>query len=91
MVDAKYYPEALDGRMGGKLRSDNLYQLLAYLRNREATESLGPKHEGILLYPTVDSPMKIDVCLEGFSIQARSIDLAQHWRKIHDEMLAVIA
>ena len=91
VVDAKYYPEALGGRMGGKLRSDNLYQLLAYLRNREATESLGPKHEGILLYPTVDSPMKIDVCLEGFSIQARSIDLAQHWRKIHDEMLAVIA
>ena len=34
----------------GRLRSDHLYQLLAYLRNREATEP-GPRHEGVLLYP----------------------------------------
>ena len=51
IMDAKYYRESLGGRYGGKLHSDNLYQLLAYLRNREATESSGPKHEGILLYP----------------------------------------
>ncbi len=90
VMDAKYYKEALGGRMGGKLRSNHLYQLLAYLRNREATEVPGPKHEGILLYPTVDSPVEIDVCLEGFSIQARSIDLAQNWREIKGDMLAVI-
>ena len=29
IMDAKYYAEALGGRFGGKLRSDNLYQLLA--------------------------------------------------------------
>jgi len=48
IMDAKYHAEALGGRFGGKLRSDNLYQLLAYLRNREATESPGAMHEGIL-------------------------------------------
>lgn len=90
IMDAKYYREALGGRYGGKLRSDHLYQLLAYLRNREATNASGPKHEGILLYPTVDAPVAVDVCLEGFSVQARSIDLAQKWSHIHDGMLAVV-
>ena len=91
IMDAKYYREALGGRYGGKLHSDNLYQLLAYLRSREATEAPGTRHEGILLYPTVDAPVAVDVHLEGFRIQARSINLAQDWRRIHQDMLALIA
>ena len=91
ILDTKYYQEALGGRYGGKLRSDNLYQLLAYLRNREATAKPGPRHEGILLYPVVDAPLAIDVRLEGFAIRARGIDLAQEWRNIHAAMTALIA
>lgn len=91
IMDAKFYREAFGGRYGGKLHSGNLYQLLAYLRNREATNTSGPRHEGILLYPTVDDSIRVDVCLEGFSICARSIDLAQDWRNIHNEMLNLVA
>ena len=91
IMDAKYYRESLGGRYGGKLHSNNLYQLLAYLRNREATEPPGPKHEGVLLYPVVDAALAADVCLEGFSIRARSIDLARDWRTIHEDMLTMIA
>ena len=90
IMDAKFYREALGGHYGGKLHSNNLYQLLAYLRNREATATPGPKHEGILLYPVVDASLAVDVCLEGFSIRARSIDLAQEWHNIHADMLRVI-
>ena len=91
IMDAKYYREALGGRYGGKLRSNNLFQLLAYLRNREATVTQGARHEGMLLYPTVDASVEVDVCLEGFSIRARSIDLAQSWHNIHQDMLDLIA
>lgn len=92
IMDTKYYAEALGGRYGGgKLRSGNLYQLLAYLRNRQATRPMGPRHEGILLYPEVDAPLAADVRLEGFRIQARTVDLAQDWRAIHDAMLRIIA
>ena len=92
IMDAKYYRKAFTERFGAKkLRSNNLYQLLVYLRNREATEESGPRHEGILLYPTVDEPVEADVCLEGFWIRARSIDLAQNWRDIHRDMLKLIA
>ena len=64
---------------------------LAYLRNRDATETSGPQHEGILLYPTVDERIAVDVRLEGFSIKARSVNLAQDWQNIHGEMLELIA
>ena len=90
IVDTKYYGEALTGHRGArKLRSDHLYQLLAYLRNREATGSPGPRHEGVLLYPVVDERLEIDVRLEGFSIRVRGIDLAQPRRGIHRDMLAL--
>ncbi len=92
VLDTKFYSEALSGRGGArKLRSTNLYQLLAYLRNREATKQPGPRHEGILLYPVTDGPVKADVCLEGFWIRARSIDLGQEWPRIHADLLDVVA
>ena len=92
ILDTKYYAEALTTRYGvRKLRPSHLYQILAYLRNREATADAGPRHEGMLLYPVVDAPLAVDVCLEGFSVRARGIDLAQDWRGIHVNMLALIA
>lgn len=91
IMDTKYYAEALGGRHGAsKLHSNNLYQLLAYLRNRQATKPTGARHEGILLYPEVDTPVAADIRLEGFRIQARTIDLSQDWRFIHRDMLRVI-
>lgn len=91
IIDAKYYSEALSGRYGPKLRSGHLYQLLAYLRNREAEVGSIPKHEGILLYPTVAENISVDVSLEGFRVSARSIDLSRNWQEIHQDMLAIIA
>ncbi len=94
ILDTKYYTDALARRHGsgtGKLHSGNLYQLLAYLRNRQVTRPDGAKHDGILLYPQVgDEPLRADIRLEGFRIQARTVDLNQDWRAIHAEMLETI-
>ena len=93
IMDTKFYRNALAGRFEsnvGKLGSANLYQLLAYLRNRQAILPEGPKHEGILLYPETDNFLRADVGLEGFRIQARTVNLNQDWRKIHDELLDTI-
>ena len=91
VLDTKYYRQALSNHSGvRKLHSGHLFQLLAYLRNREATSKPGPRHEGILLYPVVDEPLKVDIRLEGFSIRARGIDLGRDWRKIHADMLALL-
>ena len=89
VLDTKYYQQSTNTY--GNLRSEHLYQLLAYLRNREATTPDGPKHEGILLYPVVNESFEADVVLEGFSIKARSVDLGQDdWRGIHRDLLAMI-
>ena len=91
IMDTKFYREALAGRYGSaKLKSGNLYQLLTYLRNREATKPNGPRHEGILLYPQVDEPVAAEIRLECFRIQARTINLRQCWRKIHKDLLEIL-
>lgn len=93
ILDTKYYRDALARRTAsgtGKLHSSNLYQLLAYLRNRQEKQPNGAKHEGILLYPEVGEPLRGDIRLEGFRIQARTINLNKDWRLIHKEMLATI-
>ena len=93
ILDTKYYTEALAHGHGsgiGKLNSSNLYQLLAYLRNREATMPEGPRHDGILLYPQVRRKFRADISLEGFRIQARTVDLNQQWQSLHQEMLETV-
>ena len=93
ILDTKYYPDALARGRGigtGKLHSDNLYQLLAYLRNRQARGSGHPTHEGILLYPQVGEPLRARIRLEGFWIQARTVNLDRDWWHIHREMLETI-
>ena len=93
VLDTKYYRDALArGRDSGtgKLHSGNLYQLLAYVRNRQGTNPGWPVHEGILLYPEVRKPLRVDIRLEGFRIQARTVNLDRDWRHIHREMLEII-
>ncbi len=93
ILDTKYYVGALAYRFGsgtGKLNSSNLYQLLAYLRNRQKSNPGQPVHEGILLYPETDQPLRVDIRLEGFRIQARTVNLDQNWQHIHKEMLETI-
>ena len=93
VLDTKYYRDALARGRGsgtGKLHSGNLYQLLAYMRNRQATNPGRSLHEGILLYPEVREPLRADIRLEGFRIQARTVNLDRDWRHIHGEMLETI-
>jgi len=91
ILDTKFYEEAFGGRWKvKKLHSNNLYQLLSYLRNRQANYPEGPHHEGILLYPVVNQTLSVEVCLDDFPIKARGIDLSQDWQIIHLDMLEVV-
>ena len=87
ILDTKFYTTVLPG---GKLNSGHLYQLLAYLRNRQARRPVGLQHEGILLYAQSGERVRADIRLEGFHIQARTLDLNRDWREIHREMLAIL-
>lgn len=94
LLDAKYHTSALSRRVGvdvGKLNSNNVYQPLACLRNRDATQRHRQKHEGILLYPQVDRQLREEISLQGFRKQARTVELSRQSRDIHNEMREVIA
>lgn len=92
VIDTKYYRSALQESWStSKVRSGHLYQLLAYLRNREETGPAGPHHEGLLLYPRVDRDLAADFELEGFRIRAATVDLTRSWREIHDGLLSLLA
>jgi len=88
IIDTKFYQTVLPG---DKLSSNNLYQLLAYLRNRQATLFDGPPHEGILLYARPGKSVRADVRLEGFRVHARTVNLNRPWHEIHQAMLAVLS
>ncbi len=91
ILDTKYYK---DGGLGdeshAKLDSGNLYQLFAYVVNRERTHPNGPTHEGMLLYPTVGAETRVDFTTHDLRFQAKSVDLSRPWREIHKAMLGVL-
>jgi len=91
ILDTKFYGKPLTLRWETpKLRSSNLYQLLAYLENRQGRFPNGPQHEGVLLYAAVDRSIDIDVTLQGFRIQARTVDLSRPFPQIHRELLGIL-
>ena len=58
--------------------------------NRERTEGEGPRHEGILLYPTVGEETRVGFETHGYRFQARSIDLTKSSTEIHRCMLEAV-
>lgn len=92
VLDAKFYKEAFQsrGESHPKVRNGHLYQLLAYLRNRDAQYPLGARHEGVLLYPVVEYTIEVNMVLEGYRIRAAGIDLTRPWQRIHSDLLRVL-
>lgn len=92
VLDTKFYRKPLaEGRFGGqRVRSGHLYQVFAYIENRNAGEPAGAGHEGLLLYPVVEDAFAYDFRLKGHRVQVRSIDLDQDWQGIHEDLLTVV-
>jgi 5-methylcytosine-specific restriction enzyme subunit McrC len=84
IIDTKYYGETLSEYYGSqKIHSEDLYQLLSYLLNvRQGEENV----EGILLYPTVDRPLRVSYSILGIPVRIQTLDLSQPWQTIHDEL-----
>jgi 5-methylcytosine-specific restriction enzyme subunit McrC len=90
VLDAKFYKEALTERFGReRVRSNNLYQLFAYVDNLTAADAT-TRYDGMLLYPVVEKPFSMDYRLKGHRIAIRSIDLSQAWEGIEDDMLRLV-
>lgn len=98
ILDTKYYKDYLTTNYDKEsLISGNMYQMMAYLNNVNATNDL----KGILLYPL---PFNGEPIYESYDvkvvsqemgaidakIQFNTIDLSQDWRKITCDLLKII-
>jgi 5-methylcytosine-specific restriction enzyme subunit McrC len=91
IVDTKYYREALNEYYDKEtIRSKNMYQMFAYLKNIETTSEINQNCAGILLYPTVTKQLDINFTTHGHNVSFKTINLNQEWLGIEKDLLAVI-
>jgi len=89
ILDCKYYRETLQhGQYKQTLHSSHLYQIFAYVKNKESDEGW-ENCEGILLYPAVNQTLDLSYNIQGHLIQVKTIDLNQDWQKIKDDLLMI--
>jgi 5-methylcytosine-specific restriction enzyme subunit McrC len=91
IIDTKYYANALQRSQYGSesFHSGSLYQLFAYLKNA-AADPLFAGCEGMLLYPLNGTSLRETYSIQGHPITVATINLAQPWPAIAEELLGLI-
>jgi len=90
ICECKYYQNPLIRHQWGqsdKLHAAHLYQLMAYLRAVQRTESSEPC--GVLLYAMAGKAISERWELEGFQVDIVSVDLSQEWAQLRDDMIGI--
>ncbi len=93
IIDCKFYKEVLaqsQYRGNNRIHSPNLYQLFAYLKNKE-TDTGWENCEGVLLYPTVTESYDFNYVISGHKIRIYTLNLNQAWQGISEDLLALVA
>ncbi len=95
IIDTKYYKSPLATNQYGKkqVRPDHLRQIISYLMNFENREGPDKKADGILLYPLVEHQQKLShsITWKNHKISFISINLNQEWKRIHKDLLELVA
>ena len=73
-----------------EFRSENLYQIYAYLRTQENGTEEYRNARGMLLYPTVDRPLDEEADIQGHNIRVSTIDLSDSWEAIEARLLSFL-
>lgn len=93
IIDAKWYAHTTQARYDVRtLHSHNLYQIFAYVKNREAGfGNEAHRVSGMLLYARTDETVQPDGVyqLSGNQISVRTLDLNQEFREIAKELDAI--
>jgi 5-methylcytosine-specific restriction endonuclease McrBC regulatory subunit McrC len=90
VLDCKFYANSFTQSFDqAKLKSDNLYQIAAYLHHHPLRSKGVPMH-GVLLYPTVDADFLHHYDFMGHRLTVASLDLSERWQSIHERLLEVI-
>ena len=93
ILETKCVSRRFSSRQGGpaSLKSDHLYQLFAYLANHARCYPNEPPVIGVLLYATDGESFGYRYRIHDHPLWVRSLDLAQPWQEIREELLGLAA
>ena len=88
IIDTKFAAILKRGRHDVmRLKSSYLYQLYAYLRTQEGSDSMADHAEGMLLHPAIDCEMNEAVTIQGHRMRFATVDLAGNTAEIRRSLL----
>ena len=91
IIETKYYSKTLQEYFGHKsVKSENLYQLFSYLTNLGQRGGADGLAEGVLLYPAIEEKLDLKYVIQGHSVRIRTLNLAQDWQSVRDDLLSVL-
>jgi 5-methylcytosine-specific restriction enzyme subunit McrC len=91
ILDCKFYHDAFtNNRDTQRFKTPNLYQLYAYVMNRQIKEP-ELNISGMLLYPEVQESFCHRFMLQGHPMCIASINLKQPWQGIHDDLISLVS
>lgn len=94
IIDAKYYSRTTQLRFDKyTIRSNNLYQIFTYVKNREYQfDKSKCKVSGMLLYAKTDEQIQPDSIyqIHGNQISVRTLDLDQPFKKIEEQLDSIV-
>lgn len=93
IIDAKYYTKTMQEQFGAKtVRSGHLYQIFAYVKNKDAEFGDTPHTvSGTLLYASTDEDFQPnnEYSLNGNKISAKTLDLNREFSEIARQLKAL--
>lgn len=91
IIDTKFRSVIVPGQSNNeRLRSDNIFQIYAYLRSQEKiADPLSYKTSGILLYPAINDAVDEAAVIQGHEIRFATVDLAADSAAIRQRLLDI--
>jgi len=91
VLDTKFTIRTLQWFHGREtVKSNDLYQMFAYLKNLQVLEACDCQVEGVLLYPTVATTLDLEYRIHGHRLRVATLDLNTHWSQIAKRLLGLL-
>jgi len=91
IIDTKFSKNTLQkGPFGESVKSGDLYQIFAYLKNFEAPKDFKGAPEGMLLYPVIDEEYRLEYQMGDHRVRVCTLNLARPWREVREELLELV-
>ena len=94
VIDTKYYKRTLVTHFEKEqIRQTHLNQICIYLKNLEAKGGINLDSTGVLLYPETTEGEGIRAGytnMLGHKVVVTTINLNQHWKLIHNDLIELI-